>query len=127
MPSFLTDENFDNRILDGLLLRKRDIDVVRTQDVGLEGQKDPIVLHWAAERGRILLTHDASTNAAVTVFFLRENVVLDQTMICSDTPRTLSGSIKIVFCFKKDYFRNQEDFLHDEDDLLHDEDDLLWS
>ncbi len=64
MPSFLTDENFDNRILDGLLLRKRDIDVVRTQDVGLEGQKDPIVLHWAAERGRILLTHDVSTMTA---------------------------------------------------------------
>ena len=44
MPSFLADENFDNRILDGLLSRKPDIDVVRAQDVGLYGQKDPVIL-----------------------------------------------------------------------------------
>lgn len=64
MLSFLTDENFDSRILDGLLLRKPDIGVVRAQDVGLERQEDPIVLDWAAERGRILLTHDVSTMTA---------------------------------------------------------------
>jgi|SRR5579884_2005502 len=64
MLSFLTDENYDSRILDGLLLQKPDIDVVRAQDVGLEQQKDPVVLDWAAERGRILLTHDVSTMTA---------------------------------------------------------------
>jgi predicted nuclease of predicted toxin-antitoxin system len=64
MLSFLADENFDNRILDGLLLRKPDIDVVRAQDVGLDGRKDPVVLDWAAQQGRIVLTHDVSTITA---------------------------------------------------------------
>ena len=61
MPSFLADENFDNRILEGLFLRKPNIDAVTVRDVGLHGRKDPIVLQWAAQQGRIVLTHDVST------------------------------------------------------------------
>jgi hypothetical protein len=34
---------------------------VRTQDAGLLGADDPTVLAWAAEEGRILLTHDRAT------------------------------------------------------------------
>ena len=64
MPSFLADENFDNRILEGLLLRKPNIDAVTVRDVGLHGRKDPIVLEWAAQQGRIVLTHDVSTMTA---------------------------------------------------------------
>jgi hypothetical protein len=58
---FLADENFDNTIVRGLLRRKPDIDIVRVQDVGLSGEDDPIVLEWAAQEGRILLTHDVAT------------------------------------------------------------------
>ena len=62
MPNrFLVDEDFDNDILRGVLRRKPDLDVVRTQDVGLRGGKDPAVLEWAAQEGRILLTHDVRT------------------------------------------------------------------
>jgi predicted nuclease of predicted toxin-antitoxin system len=38
--------------------RQPDIDIIRVQDVGLSGEDDPIVLEWAAQEGRILLTHD---------------------------------------------------------------------
>jgi hypothetical protein len=31
------------------------------QDVGLSGADDPTVLDWAAQEGRVLLTHDVST------------------------------------------------------------------
>jgi predicted nuclease of predicted toxin-antitoxin system len=58
---FLADENFNNDILRGLLRRDSSIDVVRLQDVGLSGSDDPTVLEMAAETGRVLLTHDAST------------------------------------------------------------------
>jgi hypothetical protein len=34
---------------------------VRIQDVGLSGADDPTVLEWAAQEGRVLLTHDVST------------------------------------------------------------------
>jgi hypothetical protein len=61
MLRFLADENLNNRILRGLARRRPDLDLVRVQDVGLLGEDDPTILAWAAEQGRILLTHDVST------------------------------------------------------------------
>jgi uncharacterized protein with PIN domain len=58
---FLADENFNNNIIRGLLLRLPTLDVVRVQDVELSGADDPDVLAWAAQEDRILLTHDVST------------------------------------------------------------------
>jgi hypothetical protein len=60
----LADEDFDNRIVRGLLLRRPDLDVVRVQDVGLRRAKDPTILAFAATEGRVLLTHDVSTMPA---------------------------------------------------------------
>lgn len=64
MVSFLADENFNGRIVRGLLRRAPLIDLVRAQDVGLSGTSDPTVLDWAAKSGRILLTHDVATMAS---------------------------------------------------------------
>ncbi len=61
---FLVDEDFDNDILRGVLRKLPSLDVVRAQDVGLGGQDDPAVLAWAADEGRIVLTHDVSTMTA---------------------------------------------------------------
>ncbi|MBI5669497.1 MAG: DUF5615 family PIN-like protein [Chloroflexi bacterium] len=61
MMRFLADENFDNRILRGLLRVKPDLDVVRAQDTEISGAEDPILLEWAAKEERILLTHDVET------------------------------------------------------------------
>ena len=61
MLLFLADENFDYRIVRGLLDRHPELEVVRAQDVGLSRQDDPAVLEWAARERCILLTHDAST------------------------------------------------------------------
>lgn len=38
-----------------------ELDIVRVQDAGLSGANDPAILEWAAQQGRILLTHDVST------------------------------------------------------------------
>jgi hypothetical protein len=61
MVRLLADENFNGDIVRGLLLRRPDLDIVRVQDVGLSGADDPAVLAWAANEGRILLTHDKAT------------------------------------------------------------------
>lgn len=61
MLRLATDEDFNNRILRGLLRRKPDLNVVRVQDAGLLGKGDAEVLEWAAMEGRVLLTHDATT------------------------------------------------------------------
>jgi hypothetical protein len=61
MVQFLADENLNNQIVRGVLRQSSDIDIVRVQDVGLSGADDPTVLAWAAQEGRIVLTHDVAT------------------------------------------------------------------
>jgi len=61
MLQLAADENFNNNIIRGVLRQKPDANIVRVQDVGLSGADDPSVLEWAAQQGRILLTHDVST------------------------------------------------------------------
>ncbi|HSL84148.1 MAG TPA: DUF5615 family PIN-like protein, partial [Thermoanaerobaculia bacterium] len=61
MRRFVTDEDFDATIARGLLFRLKDLDVISVRDVGLAGAADPTVLEWAAQRGRVLLTHDVNT------------------------------------------------------------------
>ena len=61
MPAFLADENFDRRLLDGLVDQVPGLDLKRVQDVGLSGADDPTILRWASLEGRVLLTHDLRT------------------------------------------------------------------
>lgn len=61
MLRLAADENFNNRIVRGLLHRKPDLDIVRIQDIGLSGADDYAVLEWAAQEDRVLLTHDVRT------------------------------------------------------------------
>ncbi|HEY0169869.1 MAG TPA: DUF5615 family PIN-like protein [Pyrinomonadaceae bacterium] len=61
MVRLATDEDFNNRILRGLLRRSPALDIVRVQDAQLKGRGDAEVLAWAALEGRVLLTHDVTT------------------------------------------------------------------
>jgi len=61
---WLADENFNNDILRALSRASRDLDIVRAQDVGLTGTGDEALLAWAADRKRVLLTHDVSSITA---------------------------------------------------------------
>jgi hypothetical protein len=57
----LIDQNFNGRILDGLILREPNLEVLHIRDVGLAAAPDPTILEWAATQGRVLLTHDRRT------------------------------------------------------------------
>ena len=57
----LSDENFNGAILRGLMRRLPELDLLRVQDVGLMHTDDSVILEWAANEGRILLTHDVAT------------------------------------------------------------------
>ena len=61
MLQFLADENFNNQIVRGVFRRNPDVNIVRAQDVGLSEADDPTTLEWAAQRGRVVLTHDVAT------------------------------------------------------------------
>lgn len=56
-----TDENFNGRILRGLLRRLPSLNVVRIQDTELEGAEDAVILGWSAQENRVLLSHDEET------------------------------------------------------------------
>ncbi len=58
---FAADENFNGRILERLGQRFEELDVIRIQDTDFYGAPDPTVLEWAAQEGRIILTHDVQT------------------------------------------------------------------
>jgi hypothetical protein len=61
MLRLATYEDFNNRIVRGLLRRVSDLDIVRVQDAGLRTREDASVMEWAASEGRVLLTHDVTT------------------------------------------------------------------
>ncbi len=61
MLRLASDENFNGDIVRGLLFRLPDLNLVRFQDIGLDGAIDPVVLAWAAENDRVLMTHDRAT------------------------------------------------------------------
>jgi len=61
MVPLVADENFYGPIFRALVQRKPSLDIVRVQDVGLMGTDDPKILKWAAQRNRVLLTHDRET------------------------------------------------------------------
>lgn len=66
MIRFLTDENFNGKIVRGLRARNPTIDILHWLDIGAEGEDDPVILEWAAQQGRILLTHDFETMIGFT-------------------------------------------------------------
>jgi hypothetical protein len=61
MIRLLADENFNGRILRGVRREMPDADVVRAQDTEMYQAADPDLLEWAAQQGRIVLTHDIET------------------------------------------------------------------
>jgi hypothetical protein len=61
MLRLLIDQNFNQRILRGLVERIPELDAVTAQGVGLSEAPDSELLSWAAAQGRILLIHDLQT------------------------------------------------------------------
>ncbi|MGH2504951.1 MAG: DUF5615 family PIN-like protein [Ktedonobacterales bacterium] len=60
-PRFLTDEDFNSRIITGLRHVLPLIDVLTAPEARTLGLSDPEVLHWAMAHDRIVLTHDSHT------------------------------------------------------------------
>jgi hypothetical protein len=60
---FAVDEDFNNRILRGVLRRQPRLDIVRVQDVlrREERDDDQKILEWLATEQRVLFTHDVTT------------------------------------------------------------------
>ncbi|HEY7349894.1 MAG TPA: DUF5615 family PIN-like protein [Ktedonobacterales bacterium] len=67
---FQADEDFNDWIVKGLLRREPLIDFETVPEVDLRGLPDPALIAFAAERGRILVSHDLSTMPTHFAHFL---------------------------------------------------------
>jgi hypothetical protein len=63
-PRFLADNDFDERILQGLLLREPTAEVLRVREVGLDAAPDDAVLAYAAAESWVVVSHDVNTMTA---------------------------------------------------------------
>ena len=61
MVKLLVDQDFDHDILRGLVRRVPTLDVVTAYQIGFSAASDPELLAWAAEAGRVIITHDRKT------------------------------------------------------------------
>lgn len=71
---FLADENFNNDILRGVRRAYPELDCIRVQDTQYAEAEDPLVLEWAAEENRVLLTHDEQTMTGFAYDRVREGL-----------------------------------------------------
>ncbi|MEW5959368.1 MAG: DUF5615 family PIN-like protein [Chloroflexota bacterium] len=107
---FLADENFDNRIVRGLLRRQPDLDIVRVQDLEIAGADDPTILAWAAQAGRILLTHDERTIPKHVYERLATGQTIAGVIIASDSlpiSTVIENILLIVGCSSATEWSNQ--------------------
>jgi Domain of unknown function (DUF5615) len=114
MLKFLADENFDNTIIRGLFRRNPDLDIFRVQDVGLSGKDDPTVLEWAAQEGRILLTHDVATITRYAYDRVREGQPMPGVIeIGIDAPigRVIEDVLVLVECSQEGELEGQVQYL----------------
>jgi predicted nuclease of predicted toxin-antitoxin system len=61
MIRLFIDQDLDHDILRGLERRIPNLDAITAYEAGLSEAADPELLEWAAEAGRIVVTHDRKT------------------------------------------------------------------
>jgi len=69
---FLADADLNQALVDGIRLREPALDFLSAVEAGLDGMSDHAVLDLAANQGRILVSHDASTMPVHFMRFLNE-------------------------------------------------------
>jgi predicted nuclease of predicted toxin-antitoxin system len=103
------DENFNRRVINGLELRLPGLDLVIAQETELKGAKDPAVLAWAANRDRIIVTHDLDTMPK----FAYDRIMVGQAMpgviaVPQDLPigRAIEDLLTVLECSEPSDFNN---------------------
>ncbi|MDG2991671.1 DUF5615 family PIN-like protein [Candidatus Synechococcus calcipolaris G9] len=114
MLKLLVDENFDNTICRGLFRRNPMLDMVRVQDVGLSGMDDSAILDWAAQEGRVLLTHDVATITRYAYDRVRQGQPMPGVIeIATDSPvgQVIEDLLVLVECSQEGELEGQIQYL----------------
>jgi hypothetical protein len=100
MLRLISDQNFNGPILRGLLRRQPDLDLVRAFDVELATAADPVLLAWAAEEGRILLSHDVNTVPGFAHDRVRRGEPMPGVFLVSDTMPIGQAITELLFVIR---------------------------
>jgi hypothetical protein len=73
-PRFLADHDLNERIVQGVLRQEPLVDVHRARDLGLQEKPDAEILHYAAEHGLIVISHDVNTMTEATIRRIHEGL-----------------------------------------------------
>ena len=73
---FVTDEDFNQVIVDQVRRKRPGLDIVGVRAVGLEGAADPVILEWAAQHQRVVLSHDVNTMTKHAIERLEQGLAL---------------------------------------------------
>ncbi len=114
MIRLLADENFNGDIVQGLVQRSAELDIVRVQDVGLAETEDSIILDWAAREGRILLTHDRRTMSRFAYERMERGEPMPGIVVMSDTipiGRAVEDILLLAEAGREDEWENQVQYL----------------
>ncbi len=71
---YLFDEDFNGKIIRGVRRRAPTLDALNVQDIGLRETPDPVILEWAANEDRVLVSHDHRTMRAYAEERLQKGV-----------------------------------------------------
>lgn len=84
MLRLLFDETFDHDILRGVLKQLPDADLLTVQGAKRRRTPDPDLLAWAADDGRIIVTHDVNTMTKYAYDRLKAGEVMPGVFIVPD-------------------------------------------
>jgi hypothetical protein len=108
------DEDLDNHVVRGLRHRLPTVDFVRVQDVGLINAPDQEVLAWAADAGRVLVSHDASTMTAAAYSRIESRMPMPGVIIVPQwvpIGRVIEDLLMVVECSAASDWEDQVRFL----------------
>ena len=109
--SLAIDENFNQVVIRALLRREPELNVLSVQQAGLRGLADPSVLEWAANLGRVLLSHDRNTMPGYFYNRIAEGRSSPGLFIVPDTLSIVEELILVATCSIEDEWRDQCVFL----------------
>jgi hypothetical protein len=112
-PRFLADENFNAKIVAGLIRREPSIDFQTAKAAGILGLLDDEVLSAAAREGRLLVSHDRETMPGHFTRFITDSASAGVLIVSQNLPiRDAIEEILLVWAASEpEEWRNRIGFL----------------
>ncbi|HET6975638.1 MAG TPA: DUF5615 family PIN-like protein [Pyrinomonadaceae bacterium] len=113
MLRLLTDENFNQYVVRGLN-RRLNLNLLSVRAVGLAGFPDPLLLNWAAQEDRVMLTHDAKTMLKFAQqLLIQEQVMAGLILVREGYPigRAIDDLQLMIECYSQSDMHNRIEYV----------------